>query len=70
MCVCSSGRACEAEFRSEVKCVNKSEEGGERVRVESVFSESLSECGGSREENTKSPGFSRAGAFSLLPPLS
>lgn len=40
---------CDAEFRSEVKCVNKSEEGGERVRVESVFSLSLSESGGSRE---------------------
>lgn len=38
----------EAEFRSEVKCVNKSEEGGERARVESVFL-SLSESGGSRE---------------------
>lgn len=35
VCVCQCG-ACEAEFRSEVKCVNKSEEGGERVRVESA----------------------------------
>lgn len=28
---------CEAGFRSEVKCVNESDEGGERVRGESVF---------------------------------
>lgn len=43
----------EAEFRSEVKHVNKSEEGGERVSGESV-SQSLSECGGSKEKNSKS----------------
>lgn len=48
-CVCRGRRVCEAEIRSEVKCVKKSEEGGERVSVESVFSVSLSETGGNRE---------------------
>lgn len=40
---------CESELRTEVKCVNQSEEGGERVRVECVFSQSLSESGGGQQ---------------------
>lgn len=55
---------CEAEIRSEVKCVKKSEEGGERVSVESVFSESLSESGGNREGKHSKPRFFQGQSFS------
>lgn len=55
----------EAEFRSEVKLVNKSEEGGERVTVESVSLRVCQSLAADRGENTKARYFSRR--FSLRP---
>lgn len=47
----------EAGFGSEVKCVNKSEEGGERVRVESVFLRVHQSLVAVEGENSKAPAF-------------